>query len=124
VLEWRVNALILLLALHLSGECGSVGHGCEFAVARTMANRLGSPGFPTTVEGMLEAYYAVAEEPTPDALREARLFLTDPDVLRDERYFYAYSNADRRTQGWGPGDEVICGPGGLCVNLAKEFPGG
>lgn len=118
-----MNALLLVIALTLHGECGSLGNGCEEAVARVLANRVGAPGFATTMDGALAGFYARAEVPTPESIRVARLLLTDPDALRDGRWYYVYSDDDMRTQGWGRGDWMICHDG-LCLHLAHDWPGG
>ena len=118
-----MNALILTIALMLAGEAGHIGNGAELAIARTVANRVGAPGFPATLTGVLEAYYARAEVPTPESIRVARLLLTDPDALRDGRWYYVYSDADMRTQGWRRGDRTICNDG-LCLHLSHDWPGG
>ena len=118
-----MNALLLTISLLLVGECGALGNGCEEAVARVLANRVGAPGFATTMDGALAGFYARASAPTPESIRVARLLLTDPDVLRDGRYYYVYSDADRRTQGWRRGDRTICHDG-LCLHLSHNWPGG
>lgn len=115
-----MNALILTVALILTGECGPVGNGCEFAVARTIANRIGAPGFGATLSETLTAYYGHADEPSAEALRVARLlWMSD---LSDGKYYFAYSDQDRRRMGWRKGDAVICGSG-LCLNLSATWPG-
>jgi len=118
-----VNALLLTISLLLAGECGDVGHGCELSVARVLANRVGEPGFATTIDGAMSGFYARADVPTPEAIRVARLLLTDPDALRDGRWYYVWSDDDMRTQGWGRGDRTICGDGGLCLHFAHDWPG-
>ena len=118
-----MNALLLVICLTISGECGALGNGCEEAVARTIANRVGAPGFPATLTSVLEAYYAKADVPTSEAIRVARLLLTDPDALKDDRWYYCYSDADMRTQGWRRGDRTICHDG-LCLHLSHDWPGG
>jgi len=118
-----VNALLLTVALMLSGEAGHIGNGAEEAIARVLANRVGAPGFATTMDGAMSGFYARADVPTPEAIRVARLLLTDPEMLRDERYLYCYSDDDRRTQGWRRGDRVLCGGGELCLHFAHDWPG-
>jgi hypothetical protein len=117
-----MNALLLIVALTISGECGPVGQGCEMEMARTMANRVGTVGFPSTISGVLEAYYARAEKPSSEALQAATLLWLKPEILRDGRFFYAYSDDDRRTQGW-PKGELVLRADGLAVNFSAEFGG-
>lgn len=115
-------ALMLAVAITLSGECGPIGPRCEMAVARTMANRLADPAFPATVDGVLSAYYGKAV-PTESAIGFAALVVYAPERVADGGARYAYSNEDRLTMGWRFGDEVICGAG-LCVHLTSDWPGG
>ena len=118
-----MNALLLSIALMITGEVGAIGNGAELEVARVLANRVGVPGFAMTMDGALAGFYARADVPTPESIRVARLLLTDPDAVRDGRYYYVYSDDDMRTQGWGRGDRTICGDGGLCLHFAHDWPG-
>ena len=110
--------LILLIALVISGECGPVKHGCETAIATTMANRMTT----CTISETLEAYYGMADRPTAEALRAAKTLVLNPETLRTEPWVYAYSDIDRRTHGWRRGDRLICGAG-LCLHLTETWPG-
>lgn len=116
-----MNALVLAVALTIAGECDDIGHGCELSVARVLANRVGAPGYATTIDGALAGFYGRAEAPTPEAIRVARLLWADPDAVRDGVYYYAYSDDDRARMGWRRGDARICNET-LCVNLSQDWP--
>jgi hypothetical protein len=111
--------LLLMIAVTLSGECGSMGGNCEVAVARTMANRYVQCG---DMDAVLSAYYGRGE-PTVRSLAVARLFLAAPGAFADGRYYYVYSDRDRLDQGWVRGDRHVCDVGGMCLNFTAEWPG-
>lgn len=113
--------LILTVAIVIAGECGPISGGCEIEMARTMANRLESPDFPSTIEEVLEAYYGRGDV-TAASLGAAMRLLSRPESLTDGKYYFAYSNSDRVNMGWREGDEVICGAS-LCVNFSERWPG-
>ena len=116
-----IPALILAVAVTLSGEAGPLGPEAELAVAKTMANRLVDERFPDDLGGVLEAYYGRGT-PTATALAYAALLVSAPNVLADGRYLYVYSDADRARMGWVKGDEMYCGHG-LCLHLSSYWMG-
>lgn len=111
--------LVLAVAAVLQGEAGSIGPSGMEAVADTMLARMASPEFHNTWEEVLEAYYA-EDEPEADAIAIA--YAAVMYSWKPGEYVFAYSDADRRRQGWRAGDVTIPGPVGD-LHLSKEWPG-
>lgn len=116
-----MTALLLAVAVTLSGECGPLGLDCEVACARTMANRMADDRWLSDLESVLEGYYGKAA-PSATSLALAYVLVTQPEALADGRTFYAYSDMDRLTMGWRKGDDVVCGAG-LCLHVTATWPG-
>lgn len=110
--------LIMVLAVIIAGECGTIGGTCEVEVARTMANRYVVAGDWAEVVG---AYYGRGE-PTVASWVAASAALSAPAAMADGRYVYVYSDQDREVMGWRRGDTVMCGPPG-CLHFAADWPG-
>ena len=118
-----IPALILAVAVTLSGEAGPLGPEAELAVAKTMANRMADDRWPSDLGGVLDAYYGRGT-PTATALTYAALLVSAPNVLASEEgYLYVYSDADRARMGWAKGDEMYCGRG-LCLHCHESGGGG
>jgi hypothetical protein len=116
--------LILLIAMILQGEAGSVSDLAMYAVADTMLYRHSQ----YTIKGYtnerawnltLRSYYG-REEPSEFALEIADRMINSPwDSVFS--CAYAYSNSDAYNQGWTDDiDFRFCNPyNDLCVNLSN-----
>jgi hypothetical protein len=112
----QILRVILLTASIIAGECGSIGHGCEVAVCRTMANRVADGQ-----TNVLAAYYARGPVTVRSAMAATMLVLR-PGLLARGGMRYVWSDDDRRMHGWPAGEMQVCGAG-LCVHFGREYPG-
>lgn len=97
-LAWRIAA-------RASGEADVVGAEGVYLVACTIVNRLRSPHYPETLDGVLRAYFAPDETPTAEyvSLAEKALSGGCPPVV------YAFSVQDTAKLGFdrGSADFVV-----------------
>jgi len=118
----NVMAVVLAVAMILSGECGSIGAECEMAVAQTMVARIESDEFPDSLNGVMAAYHGRAA-PTVTSIALALLLVTG-DLKDGNGFYYTYSETDRYQMRWRKGDMVICDEHlFFCQHFSKQWPG-
>ena len=90
------NSLAWRIAARSAGEADVVGAEGVYLVACTIVNRLRSPHYPETLDGVLRAYFAPDETPTAEyvALAEKALSGGCPPVV------YAFSVQDTAKLGF------------------------
>lgn len=88
-LAWRIAA-------RSSGEADVVGAEGVYLVACTIVNRLRSPRYPNDLDGVLRAYFAPDDRPSPHYIELAEQALAGgcPPV------FYAFSKQDTQKLGF------------------------
>lgn len=94
----------------------------------TVRNRLDSPRYPNTLDGVMAAYYAPPRTPTADELAFAAAILTTPGACAPEtpgafsQIYYVMSQQDIEAHGWPEGDS-IAGDGIFRLHFYATHPG-